>query len=183
MLLRRLVRAQLQLLQELGSTSGDASDGDAEPTISGPREAYALLGPEMEMLEHEQLRVLLLDTRHRVLDAVMLYQGTVNQTPGRISELFREAVRANAPAILLAHNHPSGDPDPSGDDVRLTRDAARAGELLGINVLDHIVIGRGRFISLKEHGAFQCSTHFLPCGSCRSGRPVPARVAATPSTP
>jgi DNA repair protein RadC len=70
-----------------------------------------------------------------------------------MAELFREAVRSNAPAILITHNHPSGDPAPSADDLRFTGEAAKAGELLGISLLDHIVIGRGSFISLKERGA------------------------------
>lgn len=153
MLLRRLMRAQLRLLEELGAPYGGRSARDVAPVIGGPRDAYELLAPEMEPLEHEQLRVLLLDTRHRVLNAVTLYQGTVNQTHARIAELFREAVRANAPAIVLAHNHPTGVPDPSPDDIRLTQDAAKAGELLGIELLDHVVLGRGRFVSLKERGA------------------------------
>ncbi|MEZ4503119.1 MAG: JAB domain-containing protein [Dehalococcoidia bacterium] len=154
MLLRRLVRAQLRLLEELGAPYGEAPEPEPAPVIGGPRDVYELLAPEMQQLEHEQLRVLLLDTRHRVLDAVTLYQGTVNQTPARIAELFREAVRANAPAIVLAHQHPSGDPSPSPDDIRLTADAAKAGGLLGIELLDHIVIGRGRFVSLKERHCF-----------------------------
>lgn len=150
MLLRRLVRAQLRLLEELGAPYGEAPEADLAPVIGGPRDVYELLAPEMQPLEHEQLRVLLLDTRHRVLDAVMLYQGTVNQTHARIAELFREAVRANAPAIVLAHQHPSGDPSPSPDDINLTREAAKAGALLGIELVDHVVVGRGRFVSLKE---------------------------------
>ena len=153
MLLRRLVRAQLRLLEELGSPYGNESETDAAPVIGGPKDVYELLAPEMGPLEHEQLRVLLLDTRHCVLDVVTLYQGTVNQTPARIAELFRDAVRTNAPAIVIAHNHASGQPEPSADDTRLTSSAARAGELLGIDLLDHIVIGRGCFVSLKERGA------------------------------
>jgi DNA repair protein RadC len=152
MQLRRLVRAQLHLLEELGSPYGNESEADAGPVIGAPRDVYELLAPEMGPLEHEQLRVLLLDTRHRVLNVVTLYQGTVSKTPARIAELFRDAVRANAPAIVIAHNHPSGVPEPSTDDECLTRKAAKAGELLGIELLDHIVIGRGRFVSLKERG-------------------------------
>ena len=103
MLLRRLVRAQLRLLEELGSPYGNASEADVAPVIGGPKDVYELLAPEMGPLEQEQLRVLLLDTRHRVLDVVTLYQGAVNQTPARIAELFRDAVRADAPAIVIAH--------------------------------------------------------------------------------
>jgi len=82
----------------------------------------------------------------------MVYQGNVSTAVARMAELFREAVVANAPAVILVHNHPSGDPDPSPEDVRLTRDAAQAARLLSIDLLDHVIVGRGRFVSLKERG-------------------------------
>jgi hypothetical protein len=148
--LQRLIREQLRLLSELRSRYGWQSSTGERCTVGAPRDVYELLAPEMEPLMQEQLRVLLLDTRHHVIDVLTLYQGTVNQTSARIAELFRDAVRINAPAIVLAHNHPSGDATPSGDDIRLTQDAAKAGELLGIELLDHIVVGRGCFVSLKE---------------------------------
>ena len=113
----------------------------------------ALLSPEMELLTQEQLRVVLLDTRNRVLDVLMVYQGNVNSTIVQMAEVFREAIIACAPNIVLAHNHPSGDPSPSPEDVALTKQAVEAGHLLGIEVLDHIVIGRGRYVSLKDRGA------------------------------
>jgi DNA repair protein RadC len=85
---------------------------------------------------------------------VDVYAGNVAGTSVRIGELFTEALRRNAPAIVLAHNHPSGDPTPSADDLRTTRDAVAAGRLLGIDVLDHVVFGAGRFVSLgKEQGS------------------------------
>jgi len=150
--LRRLVRAQLQLLAELGAPYEESAATRPLPTIAVPSDIYALLAPEMQSLEQEQLRVLLLDTRHQVRDVVTLYQGTVNETPARPAELFRDAVRANAPVIALAHNHPSGHPEPSAPDAYLTQEAAKAAELLGITLLDHVVIGHGRFVSLKERG-------------------------------
>lgn len=150
--LRRLVRAQLQLLAELGSPYDQSAGTSKLPAIAGPTDIYTLLAPEMQSLEQEQLRVLLLDTRHQVRDVVTLYQGTVSELPVRPAELFRDAVRANAPAIALAHNHPSGHPEPSEPDARLTREAAKAAELLGITLLDHVVIGHGGFVSLKERG-------------------------------
>ena len=94
--------------------------------------------------------MVLLDTRNRVLDVVMVYQGSVSTAVARMAELFRDAVVANAPGIVLVHNHPSGDPSPTEDDIRMTTDAARAGQLLGIELLDHVILGWGRFVSLKE---------------------------------
>lgn len=104
------------------------------------------------MLTQEQLRVVLLDTRNRVLDIVLVYQGNVNSTIVRMAEVFREAIVVCAPNVVLVHNHPSGDASPSPEDAALTKQAVEAGQLLGIEVLDHIVVGRGRFVSLKDQG-------------------------------
>jgi DNA repair protein RadC len=104
----------------------------------------------MMFLEQEHLRVILLNTRNEVLSAPTIYQGSLNTSVIRIAELFRTAVRANAAAIIVAHNHPSGDPSPSPEDIRVTRQLVKSGELLDINVLDHIIIGHQRFVSLKE---------------------------------
>jgi DNA repair protein RadC len=103
-------------------------------------------------LEQEQLRVVLLDTRNRVLAVTTVYVGSLNTSVVRISELFREAIRRNAAAVIIVHNHPSGDPTPSPEDVALTRNVIAAGQLLDIEVLDHLVIGQQRFVSLKERG-------------------------------
>ena len=81
-----------------------------------------------------------------------VYRGSVNTSLIRTAELFREAVRQNCPAVVLVHNHPSGDPTPSADDVAMTKQAVEAGKLLDIEVLDHIIIGQGRYVSLKEQG-------------------------------
>jgi hypothetical protein len=151
-LLHQLALAQVRLLSDLRSRYAPVEDAAERTVITSPDAVYRLLAPELEPLLQEQLRVLLLDTKHHVLDQVTVYQGTVNHVPVRMAEVFRDAVIAGAPAIVLAHNHPSGSPDPSRDDVALTRDAAKAGELLGIEVLDHVVIGRGRFVSLRQRG-------------------------------
>jgi DNA repair protein RadC len=103
-------------------------------------------------LEQEHLRTLLLDTKNRVLASPTIYVGSVNASIIRVSEIFREAVRENATALIVAHNHPSGDPTPSPEDVHVTRSIVEAGSLLGIDVLDHLVIGHQRFVSLKERG-------------------------------
>jgi DNA repair protein RadC len=106
----------------------------------------------MGALEQEELRVMLLDTRNRVLDTATLYRGSLNSSQVRVGELFRTAIRRNAAAVIIIHNHPSGDPAPSPDDIALTRAIVQAGKLLDVDVLDHLVIGRGRFVSLKERG-------------------------------
>jgi len=122
------------------------------PAISSPEDVVNLIGFEMAALEQEQLRVVLLDTKNRIIRSPMVYQGSVNEASVRIGELFREAVRVNAVSIILVHNHPSGDPTPSGADVALTMDVVAAGKLLDIAVVDHLVIGQGKHVSLKRLG-------------------------------
>jgi len=125
---------------------------DERPAINSPAEAAAMVQYEMSGLEQEHLRVILLDTRNRVLDIVEIYRGSVNSSQVHIGEVFKPAIRRNAPAIIVIHNHPSGDPTPSPDDVAVTRAILQAGKLLDIDVLDHMVIGQGRWVSLKERG-------------------------------
>lgn len=122
------------------------------PSLHSPSEAYDILQPFMGCLDHEELWVLNLDTRNRVMSLVKLYQGSVNSSQVRVSEVFRQAIIDNVPSIIIAHNHPSGDPSPSPEDVSVTRAIVQAGKLLDIDVLDHLVIGRDRFVSLKERG-------------------------------
>ncbi|MCH8799273.1 MAG: JAB domain-containing protein, partial [Chloroflexi bacterium] len=108
---------------------------------------------EMSSLDQEHLRVLLLNTRHELLGIREIYAGNVSSAVVRVAEVFRPAIRDNAPFIIVVHNHPSGDPAPSEDDVKVTRDLVAAGKLLGVEVLDHLVIGGGnRFVSLNEKG-------------------------------
>jgi DNA repair protein RadC len=120
--------------------------------IREARDVARLLQPEMALLDQEQLRILVLNTKNQVIAAPTISSGTVNQSQVRPAEVFRPAIRANATAIIVVHNHPSGDPTPSRDDVRVTADLVEAGRLLDIEVLDHIVIGQGRHASLKERG-------------------------------
>lgn len=125
---------------------------EERPAINSPADAAALMQYEMSALEQEHLRVLLLDRRNRVLEVVEVYKGSVNSSQVRVGELFKDAIRANASAVIVAHNHPSGDPTPSPDDVAVTRAIVQAGKLLDIDVLDHLVIGQGKWVSLKERG-------------------------------
>jgi DNA repair protein RadC len=122
------------------------------PTINSPADAAALVQYEMCLLEQEYLKVMLLDTRNHVLDIIEVYHGSVNSSQVRVGEVFKPALQRLAPAIIACHNHPSGDPTPSPDDVAVTRAIVQAGKLLSVDVLDHLVIGGGRFVSLKERG-------------------------------
>ncbi len=107
----------------------------------------------MAGLEQEHLRVLLLNTRNQVLSVQEIYIGKVDGAEVRISEILRPAIRENAPAITVVHNHPSGDPTPSAEDISVPKGLIAAGELMGIEVLDHVVIGAsGQFVSLNEMG-------------------------------
>jgi DNA repair protein RadC len=129
-----------------------ASNPNQKPKISSPDDITNLIGLEMSLLEQEQLRIVLLNTRNEVIGIRTLYQGTTNQAQVRIAEVFRDAVRANAVAIIVVHNHPTGDPTPSSADIELTRSMFEAGEMLEIKVLDHMIIGHGRHVSMKRLG-------------------------------
>lgn len=143
--------AQLKAALELGRRLLLTSP-DARPQITSPADAASLLMLEMGALDQEHLRTLVLDTKNRVLASPTVYVGNVNSSIIRVAEVFREAIKQNATALIVAHNHPSGDPTPSPEDVQVTRSIVNAGDLLGIDVLDHLVIGHQRFVSLKERG-------------------------------
>jgi DNA repair protein RadC len=118
--------------------------------LDSPEAAARALQGEFAHLDREVVKVALLSRKHRLLSVVTAYEGNVAGASVRIGELFTEAVRRNAPAIVIGHNHPSGDPTPSADDLRTTRDAVAAGRLLGIDVVDHLVFGAGSWRSLGE---------------------------------
>lgn len=136
---------------ELGRRAATGSTQDTRH-VRSPSDAAALLEPEMRLLEQEHLRVILLNTRHRVLGVHEVYKGSLNASFVRAAEIFREPIRRNCRAILVAHNHPSGDPTPSAEDVRVTRRLVDVGRLLDIEVIDHVVIGDGAWVSLRERG-------------------------------
>ncbi|MBN1874851.1 MAG: DNA repair protein RadC [Anaerolineae bacterium] len=120
--------------------------------IRSPGDAANILMPLIGHQEQEHFVVLYLDTRNRVTDREILYKGSLNTSLVRIAEVFRGAVRRNCAALVVAHNHPSGDPNPSPEDIALTRRLVQAGKLLEVDVLDHIVVGQNRYISLRERG-------------------------------
>lgn len=141
--------AQIKAALELGRRAVK-SPLVKRPIIRSPAEAANLLMPEMSNLEQEHMRVILLDTRNHVLSAPTIYIGSLNHSVLQVGEFFRTSIRDNAASIIVAHNHPSGDPSPSPEDVVVTRKLVEAGELLDISVLDHIIIDRNSFVSLKE---------------------------------
>ena len=125
---------------------------EERPTIHSPGDAAQILMPMLAHREQEYMVVMVLDTRNRVLDVIELYHGSLNSSMVRIGELFKPALQRNAAAILIAHNHPSGDPSPSPEDVNVTRAVVQAGKLLDVDVVDHIVCGLSKWQSLKEKG-------------------------------
>lgn len=120
--------------------------------VRGPRDLADRLILQMGRLEREELRVVLLNTKNVVLAVEAVYQGNVSASLVRVGELFRDAVRQHAAGVILVHNHPSGDPTPSPDDLHLTAEAVAAGRLLDVPVLDHLVIGHDAYVSLRDRG-------------------------------
>jgi DNA repair protein RadC len=121
-------------------------------TIRSPRDVADRLVLQMGRLEREELRVVILNTKNVVLRVTTVYQGNVSASLVRVGELFRDAVRLDASGVILVHNHPSGDPTPSPDDIHLTAEALAAGRLLDIAVLDHLVVGHDAWTSLRDRG-------------------------------
>ncbi|HEX8996705.1 MAG TPA: DNA repair protein RadC [Ktedonobacterales bacterium] len=125
---------------------------EQRPQITQPGDVARLLMLEMAYLAQEQLRVICLDTKNHVIAQQSVYQGTINSSAVRAAEVFRPAITRACLSIVVVHNHPSGDPTPSPEDVRTTEQLRKAGELLDIELLDHIIIGRHQYVSLKERG-------------------------------
>jgi DNA repair protein RadC len=122
------------------------------PTVRTPADVMALVGPDMRYLDREHFRVVLLSARHDVLAVEEVAVGGLNSAVIHPREVFKPAIRRSAAAVILVQNHPSGDPEPSADDLRITARLAEAGRILGIEVLDHVVMGDGRYVSLRERG-------------------------------
>jgi DNA repair protein RadC len=120
--------------------------------IRSPRDIANLLMLQMSQLEREELWVVLLNTKNKVIAVETAYRGNVSSSLVRVGELFREAVKRLASAIVVVHNHPSGDPTPSPDDLHLTAEALAAGRLLDIPLLDHLIIGGNGWVSLRDRG-------------------------------
>lgn len=140
--------AQVAAALELGRRLGGTVDA-SRPTVNAPEDAARLVMAQMRHLDREEFRVILLDTKNRLIQNETVAIGTLNSSGVQPREVFKNAIRRSAAAVILVHNHPSGDPTPSCEDVALTRRLVQAGELIGIEILDHIIIGDNRYVSLK----------------------------------
>lgn len=125
---------------------------EEKPVIKSSMDAYSMLGPKLRNLKKEHFLALYLNTKNALLKEDTVSVGSLTANIIHPRELFKTAVLESAASVILAHNHPSGDPSPSRDDIALTKRLAKAGELLGIALLDHVIIGDGKFISMKERG-------------------------------
>ena len=121
------------------------------PAIRSPQDMFDRMA-DMQCLPVEQFRVAYLNTKNGIIAEEIISQGTINAAVVGPREVFRRAVRLNAAAVILAHNHPSGEPSPSSEDIALTKKLAEAGKVMDIAVLDHIIVGKGQYVSFKEKG-------------------------------
>jgi|Deesub1362A_J573_1020465.scaffolds.fasta_scaffold01550_9 DNA repair protein RadC len=139
------IKAALELTRRLSSFSGET-----KPVIRSPQDVSDLLMEEMRYLDREHFKAILLDIKNRVIDIEDISVGSLNTSIVHPRELFKTAIRRSSAAIILIHNHPSGDPTPSSEDIEITSRIVWGGEILGIEILDHIIIGDGIYVSLKE---------------------------------
>lgn len=147
---RRVVRSQRQ----------------RRPRLATPARVHELVGPELRGLQQESFEALILDGKHRLRRRVPISLGTLTSSLVHPREFFRPALREGAAAVIAVHNHPSGDPEPSAEDIAVTRRLWEAGQLLGVPLLDHVVLGDGCFVSLQERLGFTASS---PPGPPASG--------------
>jgi DNA repair protein RadC len=141
------ILAALELGNRIANESFTASD-----SIASPSDVAALVVYDMSRLEQEELRVILLDTRNRIIHLETVYRGSLNSSTVRVGELFKSALQRSAASMVIVHNHPSGEISASPEDIALTRAVVQAGKLLDVEVLDHLIIGNYRYLSLKEKG-------------------------------
>lgn len=142
------IRAAVRLGQRLVNHQS----GSDRVVIHSPEDAADLVQYEMSALDQEELRVILLNTRNHVIKVVTIYRGSLNSAQVRVGEIFRPAIKHNAAAIIIVHNHVSGDFSPSPDDIAITKAILEAGKLLDIQALDHLIIGANGFVSLNRRG-------------------------------
>ena len=120
--------------------------------LRGPADLYAIFGPRLRHLPQEEFHVVLLDARHRLIKTSLVTRGTADTSLVHAREVFRDAIREGANGVILVHNHPSGDPRPSPEDRVVTRQLSQAGAVVGIRILDHLIVGDGRWVSMVEEG-------------------------------
>jgi DNA repair protein RadC len=142
---------QLKAAFELGRRVLTVSPASL-PIIKKPQDVFQLLQGSFQDLDREHFKVLHLNVKNQVLKIETTAIGILSSAPVHPREVFKEAIKTNSASLILAHNHPSGDPTPSGDDLALTARLKEAGEVLGIQIVDHVIFGDNRYISLKERG-------------------------------
>ena len=145
--------AKVLAAMELGRRASEEARPDRD-RVAGPRDVYERMRIQMRDLPQEEFHVLLLNTQHQIMRDVVVTRGTLDASLVHPREVFRPALAESAASVILVHNHPSGEPTPSAEDRAVTRQLTEAGALLGIPVLDHIVIGEGRYVSFVESGLF-----------------------------
>lgn len=141
--------AQILAAVELGKRISGLSES-LKPKITSPSDVSRILMEEMRYLEKEYFKILILDTKNQVISIENISVGSLNSSIVHPREVFREAIKKSSASIILVHNHPSGDPTPSGEDINITKRLIEGGKILGIEVLDHIIIGDGKYLSFKE---------------------------------
>ena len=143
--------AQIKAAFELGKRlMGESSDG--KPVFSTSQAIHAYFSPRFKNYKKELFIAVLLDAKNRLLHECKISEGTLTGSLIHPREAFREAIKESAASVVFVHNHPSGDPAPSRDDIAVTARLKSAGEIIGIQVIDHMIIGDGRYVSLREHG-------------------------------
>jgi len=143
--------ARIVAALELGRRYAQQPNED-RPQITSPADSAIILQPWIGHRDRENFAVLYLNTRNQVIDREILYQGTLNQSLIRTAEVFRGAIRRNVCSIIVAHNHPTGNPDPSPEDLALTRRLREAGKMLEVELLDHLIVSRSRYVSIRQRG-------------------------------
>ncbi|MBU2608925.1 MAG: DNA repair protein RadC [Chloroflexi bacterium] len=146
--------AQIKAAFELANRLDGYSETGKKPVVKTPEDVVALLKGRLKDKKKEYFVVLLLDTRNQLIKASEVSVGSLDASIVHPREVFKEAIAGSAASVILAHNHPSGDPTASEDDISLTKRLAEAGEIMGIDVLDHVIIGDDNFLSLKREGLF-----------------------------
>lgn len=139
------IKALVELCKRIASTSEEM-----KPTVRSPQDVVNLIMEEVRYLDREHFKALLLNTKNQILNVITVSIGSLNASIVHPRELFKDAIKVSAAAVVLVHNHPSGDPTPSREDVEVTKRLIEAGKIIGIDVLDHVVIGNGRWVSLKD---------------------------------
>lgn len=122
--------------------------------ISSPIDVYDIMKTELQDLKKEMFKVVHLNTKNEIIGSELVSMGSLNSSIVHPREVFKNAIKKSSNSVILVHNHPSGNPSPSKEDINITKRLIEAGDILGIKVIDHVIIGKGKFISLKEEGIF-----------------------------